>query len=53
MPFGYNCEYETFDACIADQKRKGKSDEAARRICGAIKRETEDKCKRRHETPKK
>lgn len=33
MPVG---PYETFDKCVAAQKKKGKSDESARKICGAI-----------------
>lgn len=35
MPVG---SYGTFDECVAAQKRKGHSDESARRICGAIER---------------
>jgi hypothetical protein len=30
--------YPSFEACVAAQRRKGRSEEAARRICGAIER---------------
>lgn len=33
MPVG---PYATFDACVADQRKKGKSEDSARRICGAV-----------------
>lgn len=33
MPIG---PYKDFDACVSAQKRKGKSDESAKKICGAI-----------------
>jgi signal peptide peptidase SppA len=39
MPFGHNCEFKDFAACV----RKTGSD----RICGALKRDTEGKCRRR------
>ena len=34
-PFG---PYKDFDDCIAQQKKQGKSDEAARRICGFLQK---------------
>lgn len=37
MPVG---PYETFGECVGAQKRKGKSDDSARRICGAMEQET-------------
>ena len=39
MPFGHNCEFKDFAACV----RKTGSD----RICGALMRDTEDKCRRK------
>ena len=39
MPFGRNCEFKDFAACV----RKTGSD----RICGALKRDTEGKCRRK------
>jgi len=39
MPFGHNCEFKDFAACV----RKTGND----RICGALLRDTEDKCRRR------
>jgi signal peptide peptidase SppA len=39
MPFGHNCEFKDFAACV----QKTGSD----RICGALKRDTEDKCRRK------
>jgi HK97 family phage prohead protease len=38
MPFS---GYENFAACVADQKSKGKSDESAKKICGALQAKTE------------
>lgn len=38
MPMG---PYKNFAACVAAKKREGKSDEAARRICGEIKKRAE------------
>lgn len=38
MPMG---PYKNFAACVAAQKKKGKSDEAAHRICGEIKKRAE------------
>jgi hypothetical protein len=35
MPVG---PYKTFDSCVAAQKRKGKSNESARKICGEIEK---------------
>ena len=37
MPVG---NYKTFGTCVAAQKRKGKSDEAARKICGSIEQKS-------------
>lgn len=37
MPLG---PYADWDACIADQRKKGRSDEVAARVCGAIERDT-------------
>lgn len=47
MPFGFDCEYEDFDACVQAQLQRGRDQEAARRICGAIMRDTEERCKER------
>jgi PBSX family phage portal protein len=33
--------YETFDACVLDQQANGHSEEAARRICGALQADAE------------
>jgi len=38
MPFA---GYKTFSECVAAQKRKGKSDESARKICGALQKKAE------------
>jgi 5-methylcytosine-specific restriction endonuclease McrA len=40
MPFA---GYENFDACVQAQKQKGKSDVAARSICGALQRDLKGK----------
>ena len=39
MPFGHNCEFKDFATCV----QKTGSD----RICGALKRDTEEKCRRK------
>jgi signal peptide peptidase SppA len=39
MPFGHNCEFKDFATCV----QKTGSD----RICGALLRDTEDKCRRK------
>ena len=44
MPFGRNCEFSTFDECVAQQVEEGKSESAAKRICGALQAETEEDC---------
>lgn len=44
MPVG---PYKTFGSCVAAQKRKGHSDESARKICGAIEQKTKKKHKRK------
>ena len=50
MPFGFDCEFETFDACVAQQRELGRSESSARRICGALQKDTEEKCAwRKHE----
>lgn len=38
-PFG---GFADFDACLAAQRRQGKTEESARAICGALQRDTED-----------
>ena len=38
MPVG---PYATFGECVASQRRRGRSEESARRICGAIESEQE------------
>lgn len=38
MPLGN--KYKTFARCVAAQKRKGKSEQSARRICGHIEKMT-------------
>ena len=40
MPMG---KYKDWDSCVAAQTKKGRSKESAQRICGAIKKKTEDK----------
>jgi len=40
MPFS---GYEDWDACVEAQLRRGHSQDSADRICGALKRDTEDK----------
>ena len=40
MPFS---GYANFAACVKDQKNKGKSEESARRICGALQARIERK----------
>ena len=40
MPFS---GYETFQKCVIAQKKKGKNDESARKICGALQKRTEHK----------
>lgn len=39
MPFA---GYETFDVCVLAQKNEGKSDEEARKICGALQAKAEE-----------
>ena len=38
MPVG---PYKTFGQCVAAQKKKGKSDESARKICGKMEKQTQ------------
>lgn len=38
MPFA---GYKDFNTCVAAQKKKGKSDDSAKKICGAIKKKAE------------
>ena len=38
MPFA---GYKNFQACITAQKKKGKSDESARKICGYLQKKAE------------
>lgn len=40
MPFA---GYKNFAACVAAQKKKGKSDKSAKKICGYLKNKTEGK----------
>lgn len=40
MPMG---PYKDFDACLKDQKSKGKSDKASAGICGMIKKKAGEK----------
>ena len=47
MPFGYDCEFVDFDACVAAQRAKGKTDEEARAVCGALQRDTKEDCVRK------
>lgn len=47
MPFGYDCEFPDFAACVSAQKAAGKDDEAARAICGALQRDTKEGCVRK------
>lgn len=46
MPFGYKREYPDFAACVRAQMERGHSEESAKKICGALKRDTERKPKR-------
>jgi HK97 family phage prohead protease len=41
-PFG---AWESFDDCVADMKSRGYGEESAKRICGALKRDLEEKSK--------
>ncbi len=43
MPVG---PYKTFGTCVAAQKRKGKSDAAARQICGKLQQQSHKKVKK-------
>lgn len=43
MPIGHNCEYPSFDDCV----RRNRNKRNPRAYCGAIKRDTEEKCRRR------
>lgn len=45
MPFGHDCEFETFADCVAAMRRGGRSEESARNICGTLQRDTEEHCK--------
>lgn len=45
MPFGQNCQFKTFDACVKAMIKAGKKKETAKKICGALQRDTEEKCK--------
>jgi hypothetical protein len=40
MPFA---GFKNFAACVAAQKKKGKSDESAKKICGALQKKAEGK----------
>lgn len=40
MPIG---PYKNFAECVAAQKRKGHSDESAKKICGEIEKRTKSK----------
>ena len=40
MPFA---GYKDFSACVTAQKKKCKSDESARKICGALQKKAEGK----------
>ena len=53
MPFGHDCEYETFDACVRDQMDQGHDQEAAENICGRLKADTEEKCQKGCRTMKR
>ena len=39
MPIG---PYKDFGACVAAQKKKGHSDESAKKICGEIEKRTKE-----------
>lgn len=39
MPIG---PYKDFGACVAAQKKKGRSDESAKKICGEIEKRTKE-----------
>jgi len=44
MPVG---PYKTFSSCVAAQKRKGKSEQSARKICGEIEQKTKKSKKKK------
>ena len=44
MPIG---PYKNFAACVAAQKRKGHSDESAKKICGKIEKLSKEKSEKR------
>lgn len=39
-------KYKSFDSCVAAQKRKGKSDKSARKICGELEQQAKKKRKK-------
>ncbi len=45
MPIG---PYENFGECVADQKKKGKSADSAKKICGSIKHKSEGKKEKKY-----
>lgn len=49
MPVG---PYQTFERCVIAQKNKGKSEEAARKICGEIQKKSHE-ARRDHEARQK
>lgn len=48
MPFGFDCEYPDFEACVVDQMSNGHSREAAEAICGSIQADTKEGCERQY-----
>lgn len=46
MPIG---PYKNFASCVAAQKRKGKSEESARKICGEIEQRSKKNDKEKGE----
>lgn len=47
MPFG---PYENFAECVADQKKKGYGEEEAKRICGKLQSDLEERGKKEEDT---
>lgn len=45
MPFGHDCEFSDWNACLRHFIEEGHSTQSAENICGALKRDTEEGCK--------
>lgn len=45
-PFGFDCEFKDFEACVQAQMNNGKTTDEAQAICGKLQQLTEEDCKR-------